>query len=81
MRPGSKVLSNLRCVCEDRDLAEIQNIARLKGWTTAEQVATGTGCGDHCRTCRPYIARMLVTGKVPTVRDLMDAEERARYEA
>jgi NAD(P)H-nitrite reductase large subunit len=70
---------NLRCICEDRDLGEVLEIAKKKNWTTAEAVASGTGCGGNCRTCRPYIARMLATGRVPTVDDLMGPEELARW--
>lgn len=74
------ITPNLRCVCEDRDLAEVLASAQRHGWTTAAQAADGTGCGSHCGSCRPYISRMLRTGKVPSINDLMDADERARWE-
>ena len=70
---------NLRCICEDRDLADVLREARRHGWTSAARVAQATGCGDNCRTCFPYIARMLETGRAPTANDLMSAEELRRY--
>lgn len=69
----------LACVCMDRLLRTVLEQARRDGLHTAQQVADATGCGDQCTTCRPYIARMLATGVVPTTADLMDEAERARY--
>lgn len=63
----------------DRPLGELLAEARRNGWASAAEVARETGCGDQCRTCRPYIARMLATGVVPTGLDLMTLDEMERY--
>ncbi len=69
----------LRCVCTDRSLDEVLVEARKLGLSSAAAVADKLGCGGVCRSCRPYIARMLQIGRAPTVRDLMNPEEAARY--
>lgn len=72
-------MSFLRCVCLDRPLDDVLIEARRLGLGSAAAVADKLGCGGVCRSCRPYIARMLQTGRPPTVRDLMNPDEAARY--
>jgi bacterioferritin-associated ferredoxin len=76
---NSRPFLELRCVCLDQPLSSLLQLARLRGWTRAGQVADGTGCGGQCTSCRPYIARMLHTGMVPGLADLMDVAERERW--
>lgn len=71
---------NLRCVCFNIDLAFVLSVARRKEWTRAPQVFARLDCGNGCQSCRPYIARMLATGEVPTNNDLMSQEELVRWQ-
>ncbi len=72
-------MSDLRCVCLNVSLRELLERARSAGWRTVGEIAAATGCGAHCQSCRPYIARMLQTGRPPTTRDIMSAAELAKY--
>jgi bacterioferritin-associated ferredoxin len=52
-----------RCICHARTFAEVKELADANGWTSLEEIATGTGCGAGCGLCRPYLRRMLQTGE------------------
>ncbi len=51
-----------RCVCLDRNFADLLSLARARRMDLAE-VTRETGCGGRCRLCRPYLRRMLATGE------------------
>ncbi|MDX2199763.1 MAG: (2Fe-2S)-binding protein [Phycisphaerae bacterium] len=63
----------------DRDLGDVLALARRQKLRTALDIAEVTGCGDQCGSCRPYIVRMLQTGRVPTTADLMSAEDAKKF--
>lgn len=50
-----------RCVCKQRDFAELLLLAQVKGWDL-DDLAAATGCGTRCGLCRPYLGEMLRSG-------------------
>jgi len=51
-----------RCICRNRQFAELYDLARPAGWDLGALMRE-TGCGDQCGLCRPYLRRMLSTGQ------------------
>ena len=51
-----------RCVCRNIQFSELLPQARAADWSLTD-VIQETGCGGQCGLCRPYISRMLRTGK------------------
>lgn len=51
-----------RCVCRQRDFAELLRLAQLNHWDL-DALASATGCSRQCGLCRPYLRRMLSTGE------------------
>lgn len=62
MSPQSPHLRIDRCVCRQRDFAELLRLAQLNGWDL-DALASATGCSRQCGLCRPYLRRMLTTGE------------------
>jgi bacterioferritin-associated ferredoxin len=52
------------CLCYHTTFARLKQIAQERRLSTLEEIARATGCGTGCGLCRPYIARMLMTGEV-----------------
>ena len=50
------------CVCRQTPFARILPLARERGWSL-DDIARETGCGANCGLCRPYLRRMLATGR------------------
>lgn len=51
-----------RCICRGVPFAQLLPLAREAQWTVPDLVRE-TGCGGQCGLCRPYLRRMLETGK------------------
>ena len=64
-------MGELHCICRDVPMSAILREARLRGLTSGEQVAAAGIACDGCTLCRPYVDRMLRTGKVPTAADAL----------
>jgi bacterioferritin-associated ferredoxin len=63
VEPSSRAAVEVdRCICRNRQFAELWMEARAEGWDLAALMRE-TGCGDQCGLCRPYLRRMLVTGQ------------------
>ena len=60
--PGRATIRVDRCICRNRLFADLLPEARVQGWDLAALMAA-TGCGAQCGLCRPYLLRMLETGK------------------
>lgn len=60
----------LRCVCLNLSLPGLLSYARRHEISTLEELMAATACGSRCGTCKPYIARMLETGEVPTAESI-----------
>lgn len=60
-----------RCVCRDREFAELRTLATANGWGLP-QLTDATGCGAQCGLCRPYLRRMLETGQTVFHQILVD---------
>ena len=71
----------LRCTCSGKPLGSLLTQIRDENLQTVAEVAAATGCGLQCGACRPYIARMLETGDVPTIDKLLSGAELERYRA
>lgn len=69
-KKGPRVSLELRCICMDVGFADLWARCRREGLDTVDRVADATGCGEQCRTCRPYIALMLRERRVPTLGDV-----------
>lgn len=50
-----------RCVCLQRDFAELHLLAQVHGWDV-DALASATGCSTRCGLCRPYLREMLRSG-------------------
>jgi bacterioferritin-associated ferredoxin len=53
--------------------ADLLPLARERAWDL-DALIRGTGCGDQCGLCRPYLRRMLRTGET-AFRDLLDERD------
>jgi bacterioferritin-associated ferredoxin len=51
-----------RCVCQRFPFSRLLPIAAEHGWSLHD-IKQGTGCGDQCGLCEPYLRRMLATGE------------------
>lgn len=63
-------MSELRCVCLNLSLSGLKSYARRHHIDTVEALSAATGCGTGCGSCKPYIAEMLRTGRVPPCADV-----------
>jgi NAD(P)H-nitrite reductase large subunit len=63
-----------RCVCFDREFAELYAIAKRTGAQTLEELQDETEFGLSCRLCNPYVRHMLVTGQT-VFRELLEDTE------
>jgi bacterioferritin-associated ferredoxin len=50
------------CVCRQLPFARLLSLARDHQWNLDDLVRE-TGCGGGCGLCRPYLRRMLETGR------------------
>lgn len=64
-----------RCVCLQREFAELLLLSQLHRWGL-EELARATGCSTRCGLCRPYLRRMLLTGETVFDRILVEGSER-----
>lgn len=64
----------LRCICHDVSMSAVLRVARERRLETVEAVVAAEIAGTGCASCRPYIERMLATGRVPTCADAMHAQ-------
>jgi bacterioferritin-associated ferredoxin len=51
-----------RCVCHEVTFARLRELARETG-AGVEELSARTGCCTGCGLCRPYVERMLRTGR------------------
>ncbi len=60
--PMPSPISITRCICQGREFADLLPLARQHNWDLAA-LMEHTGCGAQCGLCRPYLRRMLKTGR------------------
>lgn len=64
------------CICYPHSFAEIKRLAGESGWTTVPEITETLGCGSGCGLCRPYLRKMLETGRTSfAVGEAPDEEE------
>ena len=64
-----------RCVCRKKTFSYLLERAREAGASTIDELAVVESFGDGCGLCKPYVRRMLETGR--TEFNEIIAEERA----
>lgn len=52
-----------RCICHNRDFAEVKKYAEEKGYSTVEELQADRFCSCGCGLCIPYVELMLETGE------------------
>ncbi|HOJ03885.1 MAG TPA: (2Fe-2S)-binding protein [Bacteroidota bacterium] len=63
-----------RCICFDRTFAELKTAAEQAGVWDVEALQRVVPFGLRCGLCKPYVERMLCTGRVvfPVIRSYVD---------
>ena len=51
------------CLCYPHTFVEVKSLADANAWTTVADITANLGCGNGCGLCRPYLERVLETGK------------------
>lgn len=51
------------CLCYPHTFVEIKRKAAENGWTSVREITEALGCGSGCGLCRPYLQRVLETGR------------------
>jgi len=66
-----------RCICFDITFAELHIIARSEGLHDIESLQRSVEFGQRCGLCKPYVQRMLESGRVvfPVIRTVIDYPE------
>lgn len=71
-------MGELHCICRDIPMSAILREARRRGFSDSQQIAAAGIACDGCTLCRPYVDRMLRTGKVPTAADALAGRDDSR---
>jgi BFD-like [2Fe-2S] binding domain len=64
-----------RCVCFERPLFELKDIARETSSTNIEDLQKHVEFGMRCQLCHPYVRRMLRTGETEFGEILTEEDE------
>lgn len=52
-----------RCICSNISFENVKEIAKSEEYATVKDLQNNSVCCLHCELCRPYIEKMLETGK------------------
>lgn len=66
-----------RCVCFNKTFSELKSIAQTESLSDLESLQRFVDFGKGCGLCKPYVKRMLETGRVvfPVIRTITDLSE------